>query len=79
VPSLPFSALINVFPDVIGKLESETTVEGCIPAPPFFWFRMNPPNFEREEGGETGSWRAPILELWDSPGTRIHIMKNDHH
>jgi hypothetical protein len=62
------------FKDIIGKLESETTVEGCIPAPPLFWFRMNPPNFEREEGGETRNWRAPILELWDSPGTRIHIM-----
>jgi len=29
---------------------------------------MNPPNFEREEGGVIRNWRTPILELWDSPG-----------
>jgi hypothetical protein len=40
---------------------------------------MSPPNFEREEGWETENWRVPILELWDSPSNRIHIMKNDHH
>lgn len=77
--SLPFSALINVLPDVIGTLESETTVEGDIPAPPLFWFRMNPPDFEREEGGEIWNWKAPILDLWDSPDTRIHIRRNGHH
>jgi hypothetical protein len=74
-----FSALINAFPDIIGMLETETTVEGRIPAPqaPLSWFRMNPPYFEREEGGEIENWREPILDLWDFPGTRIHIRRND--
>jgi hypothetical protein len=38
---------------------------------------MNPPYFEREEGGEIENWREPILDLWDFPGTRIHIRRND--
>jgi len=79
VPSLPFSALTNVFPDIIGRLASETTVENSIPDPPFFWFCMNPPDFEPEEGGEIENWRDPILRLWGSPGTRIHIKRNVHY
>jgi hypothetical protein len=78
-PSLPFSGLFNVFLDIIGRLESETTVERSIPGPPFSWFRMNPPNFIPERGEEIWNWRAPILGLWGSPGTHIHIRSNENH
>ena len=76
----PFSGLIDVFSDIVGTLESENTVEVSIPDPPFSWFRMNPPNFIREEGGEIREkrdWRAPILGLWDT-GTHIHIRNNEN-
>jgi hypothetical protein len=77
VPSLPFSALINVFPDIIGKLESEATVGESIPDPPLFWFRMRPPDYKPEDRGEIGNWRAPILAEWNSLDTRIHIMRKN--
>ena len=77
MPSLPFSALINVFPDITGEVQSETTIkEKYIPAPPLFWSRMNP-DFKREEAGETENWRELILfKLRASPNTRIHITND---
>ena len=78
VHTLPFS-LTKVVPDVIGRLESEITVEGIIPPPPLFWFRINRQDSKPNEGGKIGNWKTPIIEHWDSPdSTHIHI-KNDHH
>ena len=64
-----FSAPTNVFPDIEGKLESETTV--TIPGPPYSWSRMDPPKFTRGAGEVIGNWRTPILQLWDLPGTHL--------
>jgi len=66
------------FRDITGRLESEATVEGSIPDSPLIWFCVKPPKFEPEEGGEIGKlgiWSDPILDQWDSSGTRIYIIK----
>jgi hypothetical protein len=64
---------IFIFTDVIGRLEGEAIVGQSIPPLPLFWSRMEHPEFELEAVGEIEDWRAPILDLWNSPHTRIHI------
>ena len=67
----------------MGSLEGEAIVgeaivRKCIPDRPLSWSRMLHPEFQLEAIGDIEDWRAPILELWDSPRTRIHIKTNDH-
>lgn len=36
------------------------------------------PEFQLEVVGDIEDWKAPILELWNSPHIHIHIKTNDH-
>jgi hypothetical protein len=73
LPSFLALTDIFIFTDVIGRLEGEAIVGQSIPPLPLFWSRMEHPEFELEAVGEIDDWRAPILDLWNSPHTRIHI------
>jgi hypothetical protein len=63
----------DIFLDIIGYLEGEAVVEECIPALPLSWSRMVHPEFRLEAVGDIRDWRDPILDLWNSPRTRIYI------
>jgi len=67
-----------IFKDIMGYLEGEGVVRNCIPALPLSWSRMAHPEFLLEAVGDIDDWRAPILELWNSPRIRIHIKINGH-
>ena len=73
-------SLTDIFLDIEGYLESETTVSKCIPDHPqaLSWSRMKHPEFQLEAVGDIKDWRVPILELWNSPRIRIHIKIKGH-
>lgn len=68
--------LTDIFLDIEGYLEGEAIVKRCIPALPLSCSRMVHPCFQVEavdDIEDIEDWRAPILELWNSPHIRIHI------
>jgi len=67
-----------IFKDIIGYLEGEAFVRKCIPDLPLSWSRMVHPEFQLEAAEDIEDWRAPILELWNSPRIRIHISVKCH-
>ena len=73
-----FFYLTDIIPDIIGNIVGEAIVGQSIPALRLFWSRMEHPEFQLEEVGEINDWKAPILDLWNFPRTRIHIRPSSH-
>ena len=80
-----FSALTNVFPDISGKLESETTITESI-SDPLTWSPVDPPQYEPGMGGGESNFRDAVIKLLDEdavlkvldeedPVTLLHIRE----
>jgi len=67
--------LADMFPDVRGNLQGETTIESSIRpcAPPFQYCKKHTQDLPEEVGVETHDWRRPIRTSTADDTTRTHI------